>query len=35
MSGQIAGLIKEELSCEELIRKLVDEASALLPDPML
>lgn len=30
MSGQIAGLVKEELSCEELIRKLVREAEALL-----
>lgn len=30
MSGQIAGLVKEELSCEELIRKLVRETEALL-----
>lgn len=34
MSGQIAGLIKEELNCEELIRKLINEASALLPASM-
>lgn len=31
MSGQIAGLVKEELSCEELIQKLVRETQALLP----
>lgn len=30
MSGQIAGLVKEELSCEELIRKLIRETEALL-----
>ncbi len=30
MSGQIAGLVKEELSCEELIQKLVRETEALL-----
>lgn len=30
MSGQIAGLVKEELSCEELIQKLVWETHALL-----
>ncbi len=30
MSGQIAGLVKEELSCEELIQKLVRETHALL-----
>lgn len=30
MSGQIAGLVKEELSCEELIQKLVKETQALL-----
>lgn len=29
MSGQIAGLVKEELSCEELIQKLVRETEAL------
>ena len=29
-SGQIAGLVKEELSCEELIQKLVRETEALL-----
>lgn len=32
MSGQIAGLVKEELSCEELIQKLVRETKALLGD---
>lgn len=31
MSGQIAGLVKEELSCEALIQKLVKETQALLP----
>ena len=30
MSGQIAGLVKEELSCKELIQKLVRETEALL-----
>ncbi|MCI8766650.1 enoyl-[acyl-carrier-protein] reductase FabK [Lachnospiraceae bacterium] len=30
MSGQIAGLVKEELSCEELIQKLMRETEALL-----
>ena len=30
MSGQIAGLVKEELSCEELIQKLMREMEALL-----
>ncbi len=30
MSGQIAGLVKEELSCQELIQKLVWETQALL-----
>lgn len=30
MSGQIAGLVKEELSCQELIQKLVRETEALL-----
>lgn len=30
MSGQIAGLVKEELCCEELIQKLVRETEALL-----
>ncbi len=30
MSGQIAGLVKEELSCQELIQKLVRETQALL-----
>lgn len=32
MSGQIAGLVKEELSCGELIQKLVRETKALLGD---
>lgn len=32
MSGQIAGLVKEELSCEELIQKLVRETKTLLGD---
>ncbi|MCL2865590.1 MAG: enoyl-[acyl-carrier-protein] reductase FabK [Lachnospiraceae bacterium] len=32
MAGQIAGLIKEELSCQALIKKLVEEAEALLGD---
>lgn len=30
MAGQIAGLVKESMSCEELIRKVVSEAEALL-----
>ena len=30
MSGQIAGLVKEEFSCEELIQKLVRETDALI-----
>lgn len=30
MSGQIAGLVKEELSCKELVEKLVRESEALL-----
>ena len=30
MSGQIAGLVKEELSCEELIQKLMRETEVLL-----
>ena len=30
MSGQIAGLVKEKLSCQELIQKLVTETDALL-----
>ncbi len=30
MSGQIAGLVKEELSCKELIQKLMRETEALL-----
>ena len=30
MSGQIAGLVKEELSCKELMKKLVRETEALL-----
>lgn len=30
MAGQIAGLVKEELSCEELIQKLVRETDALI-----
>ena len=30
MSGQIAGLIKEELSCKEVMRKLVEETDALM-----
>lgn len=30
MSGQIAGLVEEELSCKELIQKLVRETEALL-----
>lgn len=30
MSGQIAGLVKEELSCQELIQKLMQETEALL-----
>ncbi len=30
MAGQSAGLVKEELSCEELIQKLMREANALL-----
>ena len=30
MAGQIAGLIKEEMSCEELIQKLVKETDALI-----
>ena len=29
MSGQIAGLVREELSCEELIQKLMRELKAL------
>lgn len=32
MSGQIAGLVKEELSCEELIQKLVRKTKTLLGD---
>ena len=30
MAGQIAGLVKESMSCEELIRKVISEAEALL-----
>ena len=30
MSGQIAGLIREELTCEQVMQKLVTEADALL-----
>ena len=30
MAGQIAGLVKEELSCKDLIDKLVKETDALL-----
>ena len=30
MSGQIAGLVKEKMSCQELIQKLVTETDALL-----
>ena len=30
MSGQIAGLIREELTCEQVIQKLITEADALL-----
>ena len=30
MAGQIAGLVKEELSCKELIDKLVKETDALM-----
>lgn len=30
MAGQVAGLVKEELSCEELIQKLVRETDALI-----
>ena len=30
MSGQIAGLIKEELTCRELMERLVRETDALL-----
>lgn len=30
MAGQIAGLVKESMSCKELIRKVVSEAEALL-----
>ena len=30
MSGQIAGLVKEKMSCHELIQKLVTETDALL-----
>ena len=30
MAGQIAGLVKEELTCEELIQKLVKETDALI-----
>lgn len=30
MSGQIAGMIKEELTCKEVIGKLMQEASSLL-----
>ena len=30
MSGQIAGLVKEKLSCQELIQKLVAETDTLL-----
>lgn len=32
MSGQIAGLVKEKMSCKELVDKLVKEADALLGD---
>ncbi len=31
MAGQIAGLVKESMSCKELIEKVVSEAEALLP----
>ena len=30
MSGQIAGLVKEELTCKELMERLVKEADELL-----
>ena len=30
MAGQSAGLVKEQMSCQELIRKLVKETDALL-----
>ena len=30
MSGQIAGLVKEELTCKELIQKLVKETDDLI-----
>ena len=30
MSGQIAGLVKEEMTCQELIESLVKEADSLL-----
>ena len=30
MAGQIAGLVKEELTCEELITKVVSEAENLM-----
>ena len=30
MAGQIAGLVKKELSCKELIDKLVKETDALM-----
>ena len=30
MSGQIAGLVKEEMTCKELIDKLVRETDALI-----
>ncbi|MRN26526.1 enoyl-[acyl-carrier-protein] reductase FabK, partial [Romboutsia ilealis] len=30
MSGQIAGMVKEELSCTELIQKLVRETDDLI-----
>lgn len=30
MAGQSAGLVKEQMSCQELIRKLVKETDVLL-----
>ncbi|MEG0720804.1 MAG: enoyl-[acyl-carrier-protein] reductase FabK, partial [Lachnospiraceae bacterium] len=30
MAGQIAGMVKEEMSCEELIQKLVAQTDALI-----
>ena len=33
MAGQIAGLVKEEMTCKELIEKVVNEADQLMKGP--